>query len=434
MADSWRNWGRNQKCSPDQFANPNTADEVADLVCLGVAERKKVRAVGAGHSFSPLCTTDGIMIDLGNFNSITHVDQERLQVTVGAGIRLFNLNKKLDLLGLALPNLGDIDCQTLAGAISTSTHGTGLGHHSISEAVIGLKIVTGDGAILECSIEKNQRIFKAAQVSLGSLGIIVEVTIQCVPAFNLRATEQTTNIDQILELFGEAIPRADHTEFFWFPHTEIGTLKINTKTTETPSYRSPYKAFLSDEVIANGGFELINRYAKIAPHRAHSLLRKQLSGDRKISYVGSSHKVFCSKRRVRFVEMEYAVPLNHLLEVFEHVRKITNQLDHPITFPIEVRVLGADDIPLSPAYGRESGYIAVHLYRGTPLNPYFQLVENIMSDFGGRPHWGKVHTLSGQELATLYPQWDDFQSVLEELDPDGHFSTPYLDRTLRSSN
>ena len=432
MKNTWVNWGRNQRCTPDQLAKPASADEVAKLVCLGVAERKKVRAVGAGHSFSPLCPTEGIMIDLSNFNSITQVNQDLMQVTVGAGIRLFDLNERLDSLGLALPNLGDIDCQTLAGAISTGTHGTGLGYHSISEAVIGLKIVTGDGGVLECSAGIDQNIFEAARVSLGSLGVIIEVTIQCVPAFNLRAIEQTTNIDHVLELFENAIPVADHTEFFWFPHTAIGTLKINTKTSESPSYRSPYKAFLSDEVIANGGFELINKYAKVSTHRAQRLLEKQLSTDRKISYVAPSFKVFCSKRRVRFVEMEYAVPLEHLLEAFKNVREITNQLDHPITFPVEVRVLGADQIPLSPAYGRKSGYIAVHVYRGTPIDPYFQLVENILKEFDGRPHWGKTHSLTSRELSNLYPRWDNFQSVLAELDPDGHFSTPYLDRVLRN--
>ena len=431
MSNTWVNWGRNQKCAPDQIARPSTDTQVAKLVCLGVAERKKVRAVGAGHSFSPLCATEGIMIDLSNFNSITRVDQELMLVTVGAGIRLFELNKQLELLGLALPNLGDIDCQSLAGAISTGTHGTGLGFHSISEAVVGIKMITGDGGILQCSTSKNQNFLEAARVGLGSLGIMVEVTLQCVPAFNLRAMEQTTHIESVLELFEAAIETEDHTEFFWFPHTEVGTLKINSKTTDSPSYRSRYKAFLSDEIIANGGFELINRYAKFFPSRAQQMLEKQLATDRKISYVAPSYKVFCSKRRVRFIEMEYAIPLEYLLEAFQKVREVTQQLDSPITFPIEVRVLGADSIPLSPAYGRKSGYIAVHVFRGTPTDPYFRLVEDIMKTYGGRPHWGKMHTRTSRELSDLYPEWNKFQSVLEELDPDGHFSTPYLDRVLR---
>ncbi|MDG2301034.1 MAG: D-arabinono-1,4-lactone oxidase [Acidimicrobiales bacterium] len=431
MSNTWVNWGRNQKCAPDQIARPSTDTQVAKLVCLGVAERKKVRAVGAGHSFSPLCATEGIMIDLSNFNSITRVDQELMQVTVGAGIRLFELNKQLELLGLALPNLGDIDCQSLAGAISTGTHGTGLGFHSISEAVVGIKMITGDGGILQCSSSKNQNFLEAARVGLGSLGIMVEVTLQCVPAFNLRAMEQTTHIESVLELFEAAIETEDHTEIFWFPHTEVGTLKINSKTTDSPSYRSRYKAFLSDEIIANGGFELINRYAKFFPSSAQQMLEKQLATDRKISYVAPSYKVFCSKRRVRFIEMEYAIPLEYLLEAFQKVREATQQLDSPITFPIEVRVLGADSIPLSPAYGRKSGYIAVHVFRGTPTDPYFRLVEDIMKTYGGRPHWGKMHTRTSRELSDLYPEWNKFQSVLEELDPDGHFSTPYLDRVLR---
>ena len=432
MRNSWVNWGRNQRCAPEQLARPNSHDEVAKLVCLGVAKRKKVRAVGAGHSFSPLCPTEGIMIDLSNFNSITKVDRQKLQVTVGAGIRLFDLNKKLESLGLALPNLGDIDCQSLAGAISTGTHGTGLNYHSISQAVIGLKIITGDGGTLECSSSQNQDLFEVARVSLGSLGVIVEITLQCVPAFHLRATEQTTHIENVLDLFTDAVRTSDHTEFFWFPHTKIGTLKINSRTNDPPSYRSPYKAFLSDEVIANGGFELINKYAKLFPNRAQKVLEKQMSHERKISYVAPSHKVFCSKRRVRFIEMEYAVPLNYLLEAFQKVREVTNQLDRPITFPIEVRVLGADEIPLSPAYGRDSGYIAVHVYRDTPIDPYFQLVENIMKTYDGRPHWGKMHTRTSEDLSPLYPEWNKFQLALERLDPDGHFSNPYLDRVLRS--
>ncbi|MCH1511975.1 MAG: FAD-binding protein [Acidimicrobiales bacterium] len=431
MKKTWVNWGKNQRCHPSRLERPSSAKEVADLVSLGVAERQKVRPVGAGHSFSPICSTDGIIIDLSNFDSITDINQPLLQVTVGAGIRLFELNTRLESLGMALPNLGDIDVQTLAGAISTGTHGTGMQRHSISNAVIGMTLITGDGGLVQCSESINKDIFNAARVSLGSFGIILDVTLQCVEAFNLRALERTTNILEVLEQFEDEMQKADHIEFFWFPHTEIAELKVNMKTLDPPNYRSPVKAFMSDEVIQNGGFELINRYGKLFPHHAHRLLEKSLPNNRKASYVSASYKVFCSKRRVRFKEMEYAIPQECLLEAFQRVRDVTNLLEQPVTFPVEVRVLGADDIPLSPAFGRDSGFIAVHVYQGTSHDPYFQMVEKIMSDYGGRPHWGKMHSLTSLELSKLYPRWDNFQMALNELDPDGHFTNPYLEKVLR---
>lgn len=428
----WTNWGGNQHVHPADVVSPTTEDELGALIGRGVAEQRAVKVVGSGHSFTDIaCADGGLMVGMAGFAGIEAVDRVTNRVTVGAGTVLADLNAALHGLGLALPNLGDIDAQTIAGATATATHGTGARFQCISTAIVGARIVTGDGSVLEVSEQERPDLLDAIRVGIGALGIVTSLTLQCVPAFNLHAVDSTHHIDEIVDDIDDLAASNDHVEFYWFPNTEVGQLLVNNRTTEPVARRGRVSSFVNDEVLANGAFGLLNLIGRRFPRIVAPTIGRIIRPGDRTEYIAPSHEVFCSKRRVRFVEMEYAIPRVHLAEAFGRVRSMIADFHRPISFPIEVRVLGADAIPLGTASGRDSAYIACHVYRGTPFQDYFDEVERIMADYGGRPHWGKMHSQTAATLAPLYPGWDDFQAALHELDPDGHFSNAYLDRVLR---
>ncbi len=431
VSNTWRNWGRNQLALPAKIVRPQTEAELSQVIARAMVGLHKVKVVGSGHSFTDIACTDGVLIDVGAFNQIEEIDTVGQRVTVGAGIVLGDLNGKLHEHGLALPNLGDIDAQTLAGATATGTHGTGAGYQCISAAIVGARLATGDGGVIEVSESNRPDLLAGIQVGLGALGVLTQVTLQCVPAFNLHAVESMSDIDEVLDGFDAAAQINDHVEFLWLPHTRTAQYKVNNRTAAPVARRTKLKAFLNDEMLGNVGFGALQRISRRVPRAVPTLVSAVAKPGDRVEYVAPSHEVFCSKRRIRFVEMEYAVRREDLLEAFGRVRMLVDQLGRPISFPIEVRVLGADDIPLSMASGRDVGFIAVHVYSGTEHEAYFSAVEQIMADYSGRPHWGKLHRQRAETLAPLYPGWDAFQQVLAELDPDGHFSNPYLDRVLR---
>ena len=427
----WTNWGGNQHTHPADVLFPATEADLTAIVGRGVAERRKVKVVGSGHSFSGIAATDDFLVDVGAFSGLRGIDRAAGEVRVGAGTVLADLNRLLWSQGYALGNLGDIDRQTIAGAVATSTHGTGAARQSISAAVCGARIVTGDGAVVEVDRTHRPDLLAAVQANLGALGIITEFTLQCEPAFNLHAVETTHELDEVLDDFDAVADANDHVEFFWMPGTDLAMRKVNNRTLEEPGGRSRLAAFLNDEVLGNGVFGAVMALGRRRPGLVPKAMGAALTPGDRTEYVAASHEVFCSARRVRFVEMEYAVPREHLLEAFGRVRELVASMAPAITFPIEVRVLGGDETSVGTASGRDSGYIAVHVLHGTEFEPYFRGVEAIMDDYEGRPHWGKVHYQSAETLAGRYPHWDAFQSAVAELDPDGHFSNPYLDRVIR---
>ena len=241
---TWTNWAGNQTAHPVRIERPRNEMEIVNLVQAAAKEDRRVRVVGAGHSFTGLAVTDEVLVTLDDMDSVVSLDRDSGKATVESGIRLFNLNPLLAAAGLAMSNLGDIAYQSVAGAISTSTHGTGLKLQSIAASVTGLRIVTGDGAIIECDEEKNSEILHVARVGLGALGIITEVTLQCVPTFNLHAVEEVLQIDDLLKDFDEHVESTDHTEFFWMPHTTNALLKRNTRTNEEPPPPKDFKLTL----------------------------------------------------------------------------------------------------------------------------------------------------------------------------------------------
>ncbi|MEM7288031.1 MAG: D-arabinono-1,4-lactone oxidase [Actinomycetota bacterium] len=427
----WTNWGGNQRTRPADVLFPTTEADLQRIVGRGVAERRKVKVVGSGHSFSGIAATDDLLVDVRGFRGLRGVDPATREVRVGAGTVLADLNPVLRKLGYALPNLGDIDRQTIAGAVATSTHGTGAGHGSISAAVSGARIVSGDGSVIEVDGTHRPDLLAAAQANLGALGILTEVTLRCERMFDLHAVETTHRIDELLDDFDAVADANEHVEFFWMPGTDLAMRKVNNRTERPVGGRGRAAAFLADEVVGNAVFGAVMALGRRRPDLVPKAMAAALAPGDRTEYVAPSHEVFCSARRVRFVEMEYAVPRAHLLEAFGRVRALVGSLAPAITFPIEVRVLGADDTAIGTASGRDSGYIAVHVLNGTEFEPYFRAVEAIMADYAGRPHWRKMHWHSAETLAPLYPGWDTFQAAVDELDPDGHFSNPYLDRVIR---
>ena len=437
-SNTWSNWAGNQTSNPLSIKKPRNEQEVVGIVKEAKKRGLKVKVVGSGHSFTAIAVTDEVLISLDEIVDIRDVDFENSTVRVGAGIKLCDLNPILQRSGLALPNLGDIVYQSISGAISTSTHGTGLEFKTIAEAVCGMRIVDGEGSVVECDTQQNSDILHAARVGLGALGVITEVTIQCVEAFNLHAVEEILPIGEVTNNFDHWSTTTDHIEFFWMPNTDKALLKRNTRTLEEPprprnkrhALKRRWNRFKNEEIKQNFLFGTMNHLGKIAPPLVPKFNSMVAGESGRAEYITTSYEVFASPRRVRFYEMEYAVPVESGIEAFQRVVQLIGDLDHYISFPVEYRVLGKDSIPMSTASDRDSAFIAVHVFRNTSFDKYFQGVEKIMADYDGRPHWGKLHFQNHETLSKIYPQWETFQNVRALMDPVGIFSNPYLDKVL----
>ena len=425
----WRNWAANQVCRPAQIHAPSTEEELAQIVRDAAANGERVKVVGAGHSFTAIALTDGHLISLDNYQRILKTDAVSCQVTVESGIRLHRLNEELDRRGLAMQNLGDIDRQSISGAISTATHGTARDLGGIARDVVAMRLIAGDGSIIDCSATENPEIFHAARVGLGALGVISTVTLQCVPSFNLHAREVPSNVDEILANLDEHIASNDHFEFYWVTGTRWAIAKFNNRTLADGPKRSAFRQFRDDILFSNVAFGAVCWTGRVKPSLIPRIAKVMPSGGA-TEYVDKSYKVFCSPRMIHFYEMEYAIPIEAAKEAVNRVRNFIAKSGLILAFPIEVRFTIADDIPLSTAYGRRSCYIAVHVYQHSDYQQYFEAVEDIMDDYGGRPHWGKLHFQTAETLAQRYPEWDAFQSARRRIDPDGRFSNAYLDRVV----
>jgi L-gulono-1,4-lactone dehydrogenase len=426
---AWRNWSGLQRCAPSRIERPSTESELSDIVREAASSGERVKVAGSGHSFTGIALTDGRMIDMSRYGDVLSIDSQALTATVQVGTRLSKLNETLEANGLALPNLGDIQYQTLAGAISTGTHGTGIRYHGIASQVAAMRLVAGDGSIVECSPDQEPDVFRAARVGLGALGVLSTVTLRCVPSFTLRAVEEPMRLEELLERLDELVNENDHFEFYYVPHTSWCLTKRNNRIEGEAAARPRWREFFDDVLIQNIAFEAICRVGRIAPG-AIPRLAKVVAGSGRTDYSDASHRVFTSPRTVRFNEMEYSIPREAAGEAITRVRELVDRSGLRVSFPIEVRFLAGDDIPLSMAHGRESCFIAVHMYVGTPFQQYFEGVESIMNDYEGRPHWGKLHFQTAETLAPRYGEWDAFQEVRSRVDPEGMFANEYLERVL----
>lgn len=429
---TWRNWGRSASCTPAEIATPVDEAELVATIQRAANHGQSVRPVGAGHSFTSIAATDGVQLKLDHFSGIVAADRGSGLVTILAGTRLRDLPPLLSAHGLAMENLGDVDPQTIAGAISTGTHGTGLRFTGIAGQVRGLRIALADGRVIDCTATEHSDIFHAARVGLGAIGVLVHVTLQCVPAFALAAQEHPERLDEVIDGFAERAAAADHVEFYWFPHTERALVKTNTRLPGSASLAPvpKWKHLLDDEILTNGVFAATCAAGRLVPAVIPGVNRLATRLVSSRAYTDLSADVFVSPRRVRFREMEYAIDLDRLPDTLRAIKSLIEERSWRISFPIEVRCAAADDVWLSTAYGRTSAYIAVHRYYRESFHEYFNAVERILVDAGGRPHWGKLHTRAATDFAATYPKYGDFLRVRDDVDPGGVFGNDYLSRVL----
>jgi len=426
----WRNWAGNERAAAE-VVQPGSAAEVADVLTTAAAAGRRVRPIGSGHSFTGIGRPEDIQLTCTGLTGSVEVDDGGL-VTVASGVPLHRLNAELVRRGWSLTNLGDIDRQTIAGALATGTHGTGAEFGGLATQVRGLQLVTPSGEVLDCDATRHPEVFSAARIGLGALGVVTAVTLQAVPAFALHAVEGPGTLTAAIEGFDELMTGTDHVEFYWFPHTDVTLLKCNTRVPleEGLSPLPRWRAVWDDEILANGAFAGVVAAGRRVPALIPPLARMSAKALGARTWTDHSYRVFVSRRRVRFLEMEYAIPRADAAAVLAELRRVHEANDWRAAFPVEVRVAAADDIPLSTASGRDSAYIAAHVPAGTDPGPWFAALEAIAGEVGGRPHWGKLHGLDAEVLRTRYPRFADFVSVRDRLDPGGVLSNGYLDRVL----
>jgi L-gulonolactone oxidase len=421
VARTWTNWARDQRCAPERIERPGGEAELARVV----AGARRVKVTGSGHSFSDIACTDGVMVDVGAMNRVLSVEGD--DVTVEAGITIRELGPLLAARGLALENQGDVDPQTVAGAISTATHGTGGGFGNLSSRVVRLRLVTAAGEVVEL---RDGDELAAGRVSLGALGAISAVTLRCVPAFTIHRVDEPRPLDDVLARFDELVDANDHFELFVFPYTRTALTLTSGRTDREPRPPGRLQAFARDVLLENAALELACRAGRRVPRAIPAINRRVTALMSPAEHLDASHRVYANRRSVRFTEMEYAIPRARIAEALERVLALIERRRLPIGFPIEVRAVAPDDALLSTAHGRPTGYVAVHQYRGMEFESYFRAVEAIMDEYGGRPHWGKRHYQSAATLRPRYPGWDRFQAVRDRLDPERKFENDYLRRVL----
>ncbi|MFF7802486.1 D-arabinono-1,4-lactone oxidase [Streptomyces olivaceus] len=427
---TWRNWGGNVSARPARETTPASVDELAAAVRGAAEDGLRVKAVGAEHSFTSIAATDGVLIRPHLLTGIRSLDRDAMTVTVEAGTPLKRLNMALAREGLSLTNMGDIMEQTVAGATSTGTHGTGRDSASIAAQIRGLELVTADGSVLTCSGRENPEVFAAARIGLGALGVVTAITFAVEPLFLLTAREEPMPFDRVLAEFDELWAENEHFEFYWFPHTGNTNTKRNNRSAGPERPVGRFQGWLDDEFLSNGVFHAANWVGRAVPATIPTIARISSRALSARTYTDTPYKVFTSPRRVRFVEMEYAVPRTAVVEALRELRAMVERSPLRISFPVEVRTAPADDIPLSTASGRDTAYIAVHMFRGTPYRAYFTAAERIFTAHEGRPHWGKVHTRDAEYFSRAYPRFGEFTALRDRLDPDRLFLNDYLRRVL----
>lgn len=425
----WRNWSREQACNPVRIERPRTPGELRSAVAHAAREGHRVRASASGHSFTDVALTDGVMVRLDHLTRMLDFDRESGLFKVEAGIVLHDLNRLLDRHGVAFENLGDIDRQTLAGSISTGTHGTGERFQNVSAQVEALEVVNADGE-LRVIDSSEPELRRAARVGIGALGIVYSATVRTVPAYTLNRLDHPRPLAETLGSLDELAAASDHFEFYVFPHTDIALCRDSQRTDQEPRPRSRARVYAQEVMLENWVGGLFATMARLRPSLAPRLARIAARGTGRATKVDRSYEVFASERRIRFTEMEYGVPRENAREMVERVLEVANRPELGVAFPIEVRFVAADDAHLSPSSERDTAYVAVHQDRRLDWRTYFGEVERIARSLEGRPHWGKRHFRMADDLAPAYPRWEDFQAARRELDPAGTFTNAYTDRVL----
>jgi L-gulono-1,4-lactone dehydrogenase len=426
----WRNWTGDQRCAPHVIERPETEAELCAAVARAAEVGRRLRVSGSGHSFTDIACTDDHMVRLDRMNRVLEADTDSGLVRVQAGITLHDLGRELAERGLAMENQGDIDAQQLGGAIATATHGTGVRFPNLSAQVAALRLVTADGEAREVSPESDSEAFLAARVGLGTVGVVSEVVLRCVPLFTIHRVDRPASLGETLARIEELTDSNDHFEFYAFPYSDLAVTRESERTDREPVPVSRSRVFLQEVILENRAFDLIGRVGRRFPGLIPRINRRLAGLVNVEERTDRSHVMYASRRDVRFTEMEYAIPRAAGAEAVRRVFDLVERRRLPVGFPIEVRFVAADDALLSPAHERETCYVAVHMFEGMDFESYFRGVEQIMDEYGGRPHWGKRHYQTAATLEPRYPGWNRFRAFRARLDPAGLFSNAYVDRVL----
>jgi FAD-linked oxidoreductase len=425
MGNKWSNWSGSVRFQPNEIAFPENTAQVVEVVQKAAAAGKRIRTVGAAHSFTRLIETGDVLVSLDKMSGVISVDKAKHTAVVWAGTRLRDLGPLLYNEGLALVNQGDIDVQSVAGAFSTGTHGTGTEFGTLSTCILGLTLVTASGEIKQINAQENAHLLPAARVALGSLGIIIQYELQLRPVYKLQYIAKKAKLDDVLAQLEDYKTRNRNFEFYWFPFTQTVQTK-ESNITDAPPIKSGFGKWLNDILLENGVFWIISKMARIFPFMAKTSAKISAWGVSGSTNTNWSHLVYATKRLVRFQEMEYNLPAENFVPALKEIVALIEAKNFRVHFPLEFRWVAPDDIWLSPANGRPSAYIAAHMYKGMPHEEYFGALEAVLKKHGGRPHWGKMHTQTAESLSKLYPHWADFHKLRKELYPKGMFLNDYL--------
>jgi FAD-linked oxidoreductase len=420
-----QNWGRSLDFTADQVLYPASEEDIQQILGNATYNGKTIRIVGSGHSWTKLIVTSDILVSLDHWQGIVSVDPDGKWVEVKSGTKLLKLGNDLWSLGFSMENLGDIDVQSIAGALNTGTHGTGRNFGTLATQIFSITIALPTGELIEVSENQNRELFKAAQISLGALGIITRYKLKVVKAFNLEYTSKLGKVRDAIDNFDKYNNEYRNYEFYWFPYTEEVQLKLVNETTK-PIKDGGFMRDFDDIVIENMGYYALSEWSRTHKNFYKPFSKFSARGVPKGTWRNHSNKIFATKRWVRFKEMEYNISKPRFQECITEIMETIHQRNFRVHMPLEVRYVKADDIMISPASGRDAVYIAVHQYNGMDYQEYFKTIEEIFWKYDGRPHFGKMNTMNKEQFMKTYPNWEKFAQIQKGCDPRGIMLNDYL--------
>lgn len=424
---NFTNWAGNESCTPANYYQPETEAELISAI----RNNPKIRVTGTGHSWNRICLTNDALINLDLYKKVLSVDRDKLQVTLQAGIKLWQLNEYLDTQGLALKNLGSISRQSVAGAISTGTHGTGIGYQILGSQIESFSLIKADGTKLVLHRENDKALFNMALVNLGCLGVISEITLNVVPAFNLHDQTYIARFDDIIDKLDELVAGTDHFKLWWFPHVEEVVVYRYTRT-QQPVNDSRFRQWLFDEILSVSAYRLFLKIGNINRDWRRNINRNLVQKFiRPLNRIEKSYKVFNVPEPPIHREAEWAFDLKQAKEILREYKRMINNSKHRINFLQEIRFSRGDDYALSPAYGRDSLWLGVYNADNFGWNELLDDFEVLAKHYQGRPHWGKeFRSPDAAFFKSAYPQYDAFASLRKEMDPTGKFENEFIRKYL----
>lgn len=440
------NWAKTYRCKPLAYFEVETVEQIKAVLDLARRDGRTVKVVGSSHSPSDLVMTNDYIINMDKMNAMLHVDKSTNVVSVQAGIRLYQLHKELASVGLAMSNLGSISDQSIAGAISTATHGTGITFVGLSSMITDMDLVTASGELIACSPTQFSDIFYSACCSLGALGVITRVSLQCEPSFRLHERQEPALFSNILQGLDTVVNSAQHVRIWYYPHTDNAVIWRANRTYVPPKPSSNWVQSTLIGYHIEQALLYVSRFKPSMTPRITDFIYKNVVGTPRES-IDESYKSFNFDCLFPQYVNEWAVPIENAKNCLEALRTWidgTTKAIYPpgknnnphayVHFPIEIRFSDKDDVWLSPSYGRKTCWIGIIMYRpyGKPIpyKKYFKAYEDILRSFQGRPHWAKAHESSTADFDRMYPHWKDYCAIRDKLDPNGMFANAYVKRHI----